>query len=71
MYPISFSSHYFPFQNYKEERLLKGKFPSYHHIVIPLSLGLVLERCLLVVGGGRDFSNPDQEGSAPQSENKA
>ena len=47
MYLISFPYHSFPFQDPKEKRILKGNSLSYHHDVIPLSLGLVLERCLL------------------------
>ena len=47
--PISFSSYSFPFQDYKEEILVKGNSPIYHHLVIPSSLDLMLKRCLLVV----------------------
>ena len=47
MNPISLLSHYFAFQDPKKKRLLKGNYLSCHHVVIPLSLGLMLERSLL------------------------
>ena len=49
MFPISLLSYSFPFKDPKEKRLLKGNSRSYHHVVIPSSLGFVLERCLLVI----------------------